>query len=57
MACVWEGYMYRYLTMAYVCEGYMYRYLTLSLALKPRHGLVIAWKLMVHNSNDFCINI
>ena len=29
-----------------------YRDLVVSLA--PSHGLAIAWKLMVHNSCDFC---
>ena len=38
-----------------------YRDLVFSLALDdwnaPSHGLAIAWKLMVHDSDDFCNSI
>ena len=33
------------------------RYRDLVVSLAPSHGLVIAWKLMVHNSCDFCNSI
>ena len=33
------------------------RYRDLMVSLAPSHGLVIAWKLMVHKSGDFCNSI
>ena len=33
------------------------RYRDLVVSLAPSHGLVIAWKFMVHNSCDFCNSI
>ena len=33
------------------------RYRDLVVSLAPSHGLVIAWKLMVHNSCEFCNSI
>ena len=35
----------------------MYTDFVVSLALGPSHGLVIAWKLMIHNNSDFCNSI